>query len=273
MDEKYRKEIRLGRYKLSYYQKGKGPVLLLLHGALNSARSFRHVFKTLALTSRVVVPDLPGAGFSSKSIKFDFSLDSLADLLGQFLTELKIRKTVLAGASSGGALAQKIVLKFPEKVEKLILIDSLGMKSGKNKPAFDLPAGKKLLAELSNPASLMKFYLNQFRSEEAVGMEERMKYLDLMLKKSVPECSHKFLQVNRNFEIEEMTEINRPTLIVWGERDKVLPKKTADKFVKKIPDSRYVMIPEAGHLPHEESPEDFVTVVLDFLKGGIPHHN
>jgi len=272
MDEKYRKEIKLGRYKISYYQKGRGPVLVLLHSALNSAHSFRHVFDTLALTNRLIVPDLPGAGFSSKSIKFDYSLDSMADLLEQLLSELKIRKAVVGGVSSGGALAQKFVLKSAGKVEKLILIDSLGLNVRKNKSVYGLPSGTKLLSQLSTPASLMKFYLSQFRSEEAVGIEDRMKYLDLMLKKSVPECSQKFLQANLNFEIREMTEIEKPTLIVWGERDKILPKSAAEKFVKKIPDSRYVMIPEAGHLPHEESPEDFVTVVLDFLKDGIPYH-
>ena len=273
MEDKYRKEIKLGRYKLSYYQKGRGPVLILLHSALNSARSFRHVFNTLSLTNKVIVPDLPGAGNSFKSLKFDYSLENLTELMDQFLIDMKIKQAVIAGSSTGGALAQKFALEYPHKTEKLILIDSYGLKLRKNQTVYNLGSGKKVLNTISVPASLMDFYLNLFRSEDVVGIEGRMKYLDTNLKKSVPECNHLFLTANKNFEIEGISQINRPTLIVWGERDKILPKSMAEKFVKKIPNSRYVMIPEAGHLPHEESPEDFVTVVLDFLRDGIPHHS
>ncbi len=125
--------------------------------------------------------------------------------------------------------------------------------------------------ELStDPSDLLKLYLRQFSHDEAVSVEERMRYLQSMTDKASLKCAELFIQANCAFAVEGIAEINLPTLIVWGERDRVLPESTASKFVKKIPGSRYVMIPEAGHLPHEESPEDFNTVLLDFLKGDIP---
>lgn len=272
MDGKYRKEIKLGRHKISYFQKGRGPVLILLHNAINSAYSFRHIFETLALTGRVIAPDLPGTGQSFKSLKFNYGLDSMADLLDEFMAELKIKQAVIAGSSTGAAIAQKFALNHPEKIIKLILIDSYGLKLRKNQTVLDLGSGRAILNGLSTPARVMEFYLGQFHCEDTVKMEDRMLFLDTTLKKSVPECIHQFLKENGNFEIEGISKIDKPTLIIWGERDKILPKSMAEKFVKKIPNSRYVMIPEAGHLPHEESPEDFTTVVLDFLRDGIPYH-
>lgn len=269
MNDKYRKEVKVGRYKISYYQRGQGSCLVLLHGFLNSAVSFRHVFDTLALRGRVIVPDLPGSGKSGKPLKFDYSLDSLADLLAAFLDELKIKKCILGGVSTGGALALRFALKYPDRLDKLILIGSAGIKKGgKGEKGFlNLPIDKGLSTD---PSDLLKLYLRQFSHDDAVSVEERMRYLETMTDKASLQCANQIIKANGMFTVTGITSINLPTLIIWGERDHVLPESTASKFVKKIPGSRYVMIPEAGHLPHEESPEDFNTVILDFLKGDIP---
>jgi pimeloyl-ACP methyl ester carboxylesterase len=269
MNEKYRKEVKVGRYKISYYQQGHGDCLVLLHGFLNSAVSYRHVFKTLAVRGRVIVPDLPGSGKSGKPLKFNYSLDNLADFLAAFLDELKIKTCVLGGASTGGALALRFALKYPERLEKLLLIDSAGLKkAGRGDKAFlNLPMDQELSAD---PSDLLKLYLRQFSHDEAVTVEQRMKYLETMTDRASLRCAEKIIKANGMFAVEGISGINLPTLIVWGERDRVLAESNASKFVKKIPGSRYVMIPEAGHLPHEESPEDFNTVLLDFLKGDIP---
>jgi pimeloyl-ACP methyl ester carboxylesterase len=273
MIEKYRKETKIGRYKISYFQKGQGRALVFLHSILNSARSFRHVFDTLALTNRVIVPDLIGYGASSKPMKFDYSLDSLADFVGNFFVTLKIKTCVLGGVSSGGALAMKIALKYPEKIEKLILVDSAGLPSrAKKKNLLGIKTDTDIISLFESPADLINIYLNQFNLDEAVSIEDRMNYLSTVMKKSVPECTDNILKANGMFQVDGIDQITAPTLIVWGERDKLLPKSQAERFTRMIKDSRYVMIPEAGHLPHEESPEDFNTVILDFLRGGIPGH-
>jgi len=271
MIEKNRKEIKVGRYKVSYFQKGQGQKLVFLHGIFNSARSFRHVFETLALTNRVIVPDLIGCGASSKPLKFDYSLDSLSEFVGDFLDALKIKNCILGGASSGGALAMKVALEYPDKIGKMILIDTAGLPSrAKKKNLLGISTDTDIIDLFQSPADLMKVYLNQFNLDDAVSIEERMDYLSAMMKKSVPECTNNILKANSMFQVDGIERIAAPTLIVWGERDRLLPKSMAEKYMRKIKNSRYVMIPEAGHLPHEESPEDFNTVVLDFLRGGIP---
>jgi len=81
MRDRNRKEIKAGRYRISYYAGSRGKPLILLHGLLGTSYSFRHVFDTLALTEKVIVPDLIGCGKSSKSLKYDYSLESDADTL------------------------------------------------------------------------------------------------------------------------------------------------------------------------------------------------
>ena len=100
--------------------------------------------------------------------------------------------------------------------------------------------------------------------------QDKAAYLACVANRSVLLCAERSLRINGAFEVDDIDKIVQPTLIIWGERDRILPKRMALKFAEKIPNSRYVMIPEAGHLPHEESPEDFAVIITDFLKGIIP---
>ena len=272
MKERYRKEIWVGRNKISYYVKGQGKTLVLLHGFLNCACTFRYVFDTLALTNRIIAPDLPGNGNSSKSPKYDYSLDNMADFLDHFFDKLALKRFAIGGVSAYGSLALKYALKYPDRTEVLILVDSAGLKKSRSakKGFLDLPLSKNLGEILADPDNIKALYQKQFSHKLAVPEQDIAAYLDWVTNPSGLISAEKSLRANGNFEVDDIEKITQPTLIIWGERDRVLPQKMARKFTEKIPDSRYVMIPEAGHLPHEESPEDFALILTDFLKGIIP---
>ncbi len=270
MRERYRKEIKAGRYRISYYAKGRGRPLILLHGILGTSYSFRHIFETLALTKKVIVPDLLGCGQSGKPAKYDYSLKSDADVLRKFIEELKLKNIALCGVSTGGALALKYALEYPQDLEKLIIVDSFGLKkSGRKALGIDLDHPSH--DELADRQKLTKIILKQFNQEIVLSDRDREKTIGDLLAKPVPECMQKRIKASGLFEVGGIEKIALPALIIWGERDRVLPRSMAEKFVRKLKNARYVMIPEAGHLPHEESPEDFMTVLLDFLQDGIPH--
>ncbi|NIP43651.1 MAG: alpha/beta hydrolase [candidate division Zixibacteria bacterium] len=264
--ENIQKETKIGRYKIGYYQKGRGKVLLLLHSLLNTAYSFRHVYGPLSDKYKVIMPDLLGCGYSTKPDDFDFTLKSFAEHLKQFLDKLKVTKLSIGGVSGSGAIALKFTTMFPDMVEKLVLIDALGMEAGRSGSVRGLP----VRGNVNDKDMVLRLYLSQFNDPSAVSADEREKIAELAVREDVPACTHKILQANGDFSVDGIEDIKVPTLIIWGEKDPVLPKIMAENFANKMPNSQYVMIPEAGHLPHEESPEDFNTVLLDFLKGNLP---
>jgi pimeloyl-ACP methyl ester carboxylesterase len=265
--ENLRKEAKLGRYKISYFQKGKGKALLLLHSLLNTAYSFRHVYKALSVNHKVIMPDLLGCGYSSKPDDFDYTLKSYAEYLKKLLDSLKVKKCAIGGVSGSGAIALQFAVMFPDVVEKIVLIDALGLPAGSKGASR---GGLPVRGNVNNKEIVLRLYLSQFHNPDVVTAEEREHIAELAVSQSVPECTNKIIQANGDFGVEDLEKIKASTLVIWGERDPVLPKIMAENFTNVLPDSRYVMIPDSGHLPQEESPEDFNTVVLDFLKGGIP---
>lgn len=267
MMENLRKEAKVGRYKISYYQKGRGKALLLLHSLLNTSYSFRHVYQALSVKFKIIMPDLLGCGHSSKPEDFDYTLKSYAEYLKQFLEHLKVKKCAIGGVSGSGAIALQFAVMFPDMVESIILVDALGLPTVRRGVSR---SGLPVRGNVNNKDIVMRLYLSQFHNPDVVTAEEREHIAELAVSQSVPECTHKIIQANGDFGVQGLENLKIPTLVIWGERDPVLPKVLAENFTNVLPDSRYVMIPESGHLPQEESPEDFNTVVLDFLKGGIP---
>jgi pimeloyl-ACP methyl ester carboxylesterase len=269
--EKHRKSVKIGRYKLSYFQKGRGRPLLLLHGFLNSGYTFRHVFDQLALKNKLIVPDLPGCGQSSKPPTLDYMTGTQMSIIYRLVEKLKLKKINICGVSTGGAVALDYACEYQETLAKLILVDSFGLKfGGVRRTLFGIPLDSDIRAHLSNPQKLSKVYQRQFHKKEKLSASEREFHEKQTNLKNVIRCAAKMLNTNRMFEVYGIERVETPALVVWGERDRILPKRMAERFVRVLPNARYVMIPESGHLPHEESPEDFLTVVDGFLEDSIP---
>ncbi|MBD3382327.1 MAG: alpha/beta fold hydrolase [candidate division Zixibacteria bacterium] len=270
--EKYRRTAKIGRYKLSYLQKGRGKPLVFLHGFLGSSYSFRHVFEELSLKNKLIVPDLPGCGQSSKPPRLDYMVGTQMSIVMRLLEQLKLKEVIIGGVSTGGAVALNFALEYPRMLKKLILVDSFGLKfqGRERRTLFGIKLSGDIYAHLSDPEQLAKVYQRQFNQKHRPTPEDREMFTQQSQHKNVIECAAKMLNSNRMFEVFGIQRIETPTLVVWGERDKILPKNMAERYVRVLPDARYVMIPEAGHLPHEESPEDFLTVVRGFIEDSIP---
>jgi pimeloyl-ACP methyl ester carboxylesterase len=264
--------IEIDGLRLAYRSAGRGEPLLLLHGFTYSSYSFRYNIPVLSKFFNVICPDLPGHGLSAKPASFDYSLANEAALIQRFCNELGLKKVVLGGCSMGGALAMRIAIDYPWLVDRLILVDSAGLDLDVKSPQriFAIPIIGHVAALVTTARFRAGTKARMNSDEDAASREDYAPYMKELSSFSFLIAGMRNLRANRAFKVREIERIEQQTLIVWGERDQLFSIDSARMLAKIIPDSRLILLPEAGHLPNEEKPADFNQVVLDFLQRRIP---
>jgi pimeloyl-ACP methyl ester carboxylesterase len=253
----------------TYVQQGKGsPPILLLHGFDSSVLEFRRLMPLLAQHHQTWVVDLLGFGFTERPDDLDVSPASIEAHLYSVWQTLIQRPMVLVGASMGGAAAIAFTLAFPEAVEKLVLIDSAGYSSGPVMGRFLTDSLGYWVTErfLKKPAVRQKIgekaYFNKtFASEDA----QKCAALHL----NCPNWSKSLISFTRSGGYPSckarLSEIQVPTLILWGEGDRILGTKDAARFHSAIPQSKLLWVPDCGHVPHLEKPDLAAAAILEFV--------
>lgn len=261
--------------KVYYKEKGtKGKVLLFIHGFSASTYSWRLNMEPLAKNYKVYALDLKGFGYTAKPAESDYTLDAQAKLVTDFMDTLKIKSAVLIGNSMGGAISMKVALQFPDKVEKLVLVDSAGVSEGI--VMFGV-LGKNISTN-----SLSKTLNYLFMNEHTIKSIVKSLYVQKNLKTDevaegyvkpfrTPGIEDAFAQMVKGFVEDDdlpkrIPEIIIPTLIVWGENDTIIPVSAAKKFNELIKGSKLIIYPEAGHMPMEEHPAEFNKAISEFIK-------
>lgn len=249
------------------------PTLLLVHGFTASTYSWHKV--TLALAERgfhVIAVDLLGFGFSGKPKWFDYTITSQARMIARFLNRMGVGKATLVGCSYGGAVAATVALDYPEFVEKLILVDAVSNNEVKKRAVFRL-AGLPGIGEVvsafltdSRRFSRMRMHDTLAKDNHHLITDERVDAIIRPL--SAADAHNSVLQTLRHWEADRIEEdahlINHQTLLIWGEEDTVIPIENGKKLHESIIHSRMVVFRNCGHVPQEEFPEGFVSVVTDF---------
>jgi pimeloyl-ACP methyl ester carboxylesterase len=271
------RSIRLHGRELAYVAGGEGPTLLLIHGIGGDWRTWEPVLDGLARHHQVVAVDLPGHGASDKGAG-DYSLGSLASALRDLCGALGIESATLVGHSLGGGIAMQFSYQFPERCERLVLVSSggLGPDVGlalrmATLPGSELflsvtaPAARRLMhlaagagrALRIRPASDAEFYARTFSG--LADPETRAAFLGT-LRGVVGRRGQRVDARDRLYLAEHM-----PTLIVWGERDAVLPVGHGRAAQEAMPGSRLEIFEDAGHIPQLDDPDRFVSVLEDFV--------
>lgn len=231
--------------------------ILILHGWGGSSDSWKKVIQILSNNFKVICPDLPGFGKSDFPTK-PFTLDDYVNWLSLFSQKLNLSKFFLLGHSFGGRIAIKFSILNPQKIEKLILVNSAGIESYKTFPTriafFFAKVGnflfsKKCFVQFKNFFSQIFYFLFRIQDyAKAKGvMRETMKNI-----------------VSEDL-LSQLSKISCDTLIVWGKKDKILPLKYAFLFKEKIPNSQLIFLQNTGHSPHLEVPEKLSQVLLQNL--------
>ena len=277
-----REETRLHGSRLSYLTAGEGPVLLLVHGIASDSEAWRASLPLLARRARVIAPDLPGHGVSGKA-RGDYSLGSLASSLRDLLVKLGHERVTLVGHSLGGGVAMQFAYMFPERTERLVLVSSGGLGRSVNPllRAATLPGSELVIAATIGPltalgragvASVRRLGLRVTPDLGEVGRgfatladrEGRAAFLDTL--RSVV-----------NFNGQRVDASNRlylaggaPTLLLWGERDRIIPVGHGLRARERMPGSRLVTFADSGHFPQIDDPHRFAAAVLEFLEDTEP---
>jgi pimeloyl-ACP methyl ester carboxylesterase len=243
------------------------PPIVLLHGFDSSLLEFRRLLPLLSPEYRVWAIDLLGFGFTERSLDVDYSPASIAMHLDAWWQQSIDRPIILVGASMGGAAALEFTLAHPERVEKLILIDSVGCTNPPQIGKFLFPPLTTLATKfLSTPKvrhniSIKAYYNPIFATADAD--------LCASLHLEMPHWSEALISFTRSGGYgglrDRLPEISTKTLIIWGEADRIIGRKPADIFAKSLPNSQLVLVPNAGHVPHLESSLITAKSILDFL--------
>src|SRR5882724_11249240 len=214
---------------IHYQEKGMGTPLVLIHGFTSSTYSWKDVFEPLANSFHVIAVDLKGFGFSAKP-EGDYSRPAQARLVAHLLDYLKIEKAWLCGNSMGGEVSLNFALQNPQRVAGLILIDSSGVEvKGSNSVApgyASIPViGRALTALALNSDKLVRQGLRKSFYDEAKITNERVAYYYRPLQTRAGQRAALRARTQANqFPIEQdLSNIQAPTLIIWGAEDALIP--------------------------------------------------
>lgn len=251
------------------------PTLLLIHGYTASTYVWVTTAPMFAANGfHVIAVDLIGFGYSSKPSWFDYTIASQARVIERLLNRLGIGSATVIGSSYGGAVAATLTLDYPERVEKLVLVDGVINDEVKNHPILRL-ANLRGVGEILTPFLLDSKMLAKQRMYGTLAPEnhhlinqERVDSVVRPLKAA--DAHHSVLTAARNWDANRIEQdaylINQPTLIIWGDNDTVIKIHNGYKLHDSILNSRFVIFNQCGHVPQEEKPELFAEVVTDFCR-------
>jgi pimeloyl-ACP methyl ester carboxylesterase len=245
-----------------------GPAVIMLHGFGSSLHTWEPWANALSDKYRVVRYDLPGFGLTGADPTGDYSDRRDMQVLADLMDALSIRRAALIGNSMGGKLAWMFAADRPQRVTKLILVSPDGFAS----PGFEY--GKKtevpLLVRLlpyTLPTFMVRMNLAPAYGDPAALTDDLLtRYRDMMLAPGVRDAMiTRLAQVELQPPESLLARIQAPTLLVWGEKDAMIPVGNARDYTNVLQHSRVVTFPDLGHLPQEEAPDRSLVPVRAFL--------
>ena len=263
--------------QIAYLDVGEGPAVILIHGFGGSMWQWEYQQYALSQHFRVLTLDLPGAGLSDKP-EIDYRPDQMLDFLVGFMDAVKTPQATLVGNSMGAGLAIGMALTHPTRVAKLVLIDGLPQHVMEN---LTSPSVRRAL-ETSAPSWLVSLGNMLFGGLMIESVLREIVHDPALLTPAVIERSNRnrqrpglikpIMAVRENLPLWEsgfatrLGEIIHPTLVIWGEEDRVFPIAVGEELHQTITESRFIRIPKAGHIPQWEQPDVVNQELITFIR-------
>ncbi len=251
--------------KIRYLEAGDAskPTVILLHGLGANAESWQFNIAAIAANYHVIAPDQIGFGKSDKPL-IKYRVGTFVDFLDKFMAELKIEKASLVGNSMGGWVSALMAVKYPNRVEKIVLADAAGLL-----PASDINFDD--IYQLNNStrdeirANLKRIFANPLYANNEALVDQFMTARVTTGDGYTIDSLIDSIKRKEDFVDARLGEIKKPTLIIWGKQDGLIPVADAEKFNKGIAGSQLIVFDPCGHVPQVEKAVDFNKEVLKFL--------
>ena len=278
------KFVEVNGLSVHYKEMGTGqPVFILLHGFGASAFSWHEVMEPFSELGRVIAYDRPAFGLTSRPMPSDwtgenpYSPEAQAAIVIGLMDVLGIEKAWLVGNSAGGTVSVYTALTYPERVSGLILVDA-AIYTGGGSPAWARPLlgtpqmrhlGPLLARQIATSGD--DFIRTAFHDPSLVTQDILDGYRKPLNANNWDRALWELTAASRPLGLaERLTELNLPVLVLTGDDDRIVPTEQSIRLGAEIPGAMLVVIPKAGHVPHEEKPAEFMQAVRDFLKGIKP---
>lgn len=251
------------------------PPILMIHGYSSSTATWNNVAPRLAEAGfRVFIVDLIGAGFSEKPAWAEYTFDMQARMIARLMNCLGIGRATLVGSSYGGGVAAAVALDNPERVEKLVLVSAACNDEVRNfaiTKLITLPLlGDVFTPFLTGSKTYIRARLRSSLNSANYHLIDDDRVAGIMRPLQSADAHRALLASLKNWHAERIErnapQIKQPTLLVWGENDKVIPIHNGRALRRLISDSQLVVFKNCGHLPHDEYTDDFLKLVIEFCK-------
>ena len=253
--------VRVFGANLHYVDAGSGSVVVLLHGLADDVGVWESVMPALAAKHRVIALDQIGFGRSDKPL-LGYRAGTFVDFLDGFLNELKIDRASLVGNSLGGWIAANFALAHPERIDRLVLCDAAGYAAvPKTMDPRALNALRLASREDIRYLGPLTFHNKRFYEDVDLAFKQRVTAGDNY---TVNQLLDSMISGEDVLD-GRLGAIHKPTLIVWGREDKLIPLNFAERFHKEITGSRLEVIDDCGHMPHVECADKFNHALLKFF--------
>jgi pimeloyl-ACP methyl ester carboxylesterase len=256
---------------------GKGPALLFVHGLSGSWPNWLEQLPVFAASNRVIALDLPGFGHSPLPAE-PISISGYARTLDALLDELGVGAAAVVGNSMGGFVAAELAINFPQRVERLVLVSAAGLST------YNHPQASRALPRLRQVEGVVAAYTGWVAAHsDTVARRPGLRNATLGLVTRHPSRLPaalaaeqirgagkpgfiQALQALLDYDFRDrLGEIVCPTLIVWGDSDRIITARDADRFAELIPGSRKVVYEDTGHVAMLERPAEFNALLAEFL--------
>lgn len=234
----------VGGIDVRYRVAGAGPPTVLVHGLAGSWRWWEPVITQLASGLRVYLFDLPGFGSARGQT---FVLGDAPSYVRSLMAQIELERANLVGYSLGGAVCARVAALWPQVVDRLVLAAPAGLLDRRNPAHYALPLATAL--RHARPAFLRVVLADSLRA-------------------GVLTLYHAAAQLLGEDALrDELNSISAPTLLIWGDKDPLVPFRLAREYERAIPHANLVVLDGVGHIAMAERPNEFADAILDFIAG------
>ncbi|MFM8426771.1 MAG: alpha/beta fold hydrolase [Chloroflexota bacterium] len=272
------KFIEVNGVNVHYKIYGTGePVLILLHGFGASLFSWHEVTTPLAEYGTVIAYDRPAFGLTERPLEWEgenpYSQDAQVELVIGLMDALGVEKATLVGNSAGGTVSMLTALKYPERIESLILVDP-AVYAGGGAPAWIRPVlGTPQMRHLGPlfarqiQAQGVEFIKTAWHDPRKISQATFDGYQKPLKVENWDKALWELTLSSRESGLaERVKEFALPILVITGDDDRIVPTEQSLRLAEELPNAALAVIPQCGHLPHEECPDEFMQAVQDFLR-------